>query len=350
MKKVFIYPANNTENLYIDIQQKAIQSAGLEVTYTLRDFFSSDFFLLNWFETLGGNERLDYIKKTIKLVLFVMFRKKILYVIHNKQAHAKYKDNSLQKLSTKLMRRLISCSSKIIILCDETRNVINTLCQDYKKQSNKIYKIPHPNYIGLYPVKNDPVGSTEKSLSFLYFGQICRYKNIELLIDVFNDFANNAEVSLTIAGNCKDEEYSETLRSSVKNNNIKCDFRFIPDEDVVAYINRHSIFVLPYSLESSLNSGTIFLAFSYKRTVISPLIGTLKEFGDADFFYTYSYTNSQEHQCNLKSVVHQAIKDWQTNQNIFFEKGLKAYNRVKEDNSLAKITDLYKVLFREIIG
>lgn len=349
MKKVFIYPANNTENLYIDIQQKAIQSAGLEVTYNLRDFFSTDFFLLNWFETLGGKyEWLDYIKKTIKLIMLVLFRKKILYVIHNKQVHAKYKDGFSQKLSTKLMRKLISCSSKIIILCEETRTVISALCQDDKKYFNKIYKIPHPNYIDTYPVNNELIENVEKGISFLFFGQICRYKNIELLIDVFNNLSDNTDVSLTIAGNCKDKEYSETLRSSIKNDNIKCDFRFIPDEDVVAYINRHSILVLPYSLESSLNSGTIFLAFSYKRTVISPLIGTLKEFGNADFFYAYDYTNYQEHKRNLKEAVSQAIKDWQANKNIFFEKGLKAYNRVKEDNSFEKITELYKGLFQEL--
>ncbi len=174
------------------------------------------------------------------------------------------------------------------------------------------------------------------------------YKNIELLIDVFNEFAENTDVALTIAGNCKDEKYSEKLRSSIKNNNIKCDFRFIPDEDVVSYMNRHSILVLPYSLESSLNSGTIFLAFSYKRTVISPLIGTLKEFGDADFFYTYNYANYQEHKRNLKDTINQAIKDWQANKTIFFEKGLKAYYRVKKDNSFEKIAELYKVLFQEI--
>lgn len=347
--KAFIYPANNTENTYIDIQQKAIQSAGLEVTYNLRDFFSTDFFLLNWFETLGGKyEWLDYIKKTIKLIMLVLFRKKILYVIHNKQVHAKYKDTFSQKLSSKLMRKLISCSSKIIILCEETRTVISALCQDDKKYFSKIYKIPHPNYIDTYPVNNELIENAEKGISFLFFGQICKYKNIELLIDVFNDLAENTDVSLTIAGNCKDEEYSETLRSSIKNDNIKCDFRFIPDEDVGACINRHSILVLPYSLESSLNSGTIFLAFSYKRTVISPLIGTLKEFGDADFFYAYDYINYQEHKRNLKDTINQAIKDWQANQTVFFEKGLKAYYRVKEENSFEKITELYKGLFREL--
>ena len=123
---------------------------------------------------------------------------------------------------------------------------------------------------------------------------------------------------------------------------------FLPDEDVGACINRHSILVLPYSLESSLNSGTIFLAFSYKRTVISPLIGTLKEFGDADFFYAYDYTNYQEHKRNLKDTINQAIKDWQANQTVFIEKGLKAYYRVKEENSFEKITELYKGLFREL--
>ena len=63
MAKVFIYPANNHENQYINIQEKAIKRAGVDVTYSLKELFSTDFLLLNWFETLGGNPKLDYLKK-----------------------------------------------------------------------------------------------------------------------------------------------------------------------------------------------------------------------------------------------------------------------------------------------
>ncbi len=63
MSTVFIYPANNNENQYINIQESAIKKAGHSVTYSLKDFFKIDYFLFNWFETLGGNKKIDYIKK-----------------------------------------------------------------------------------------------------------------------------------------------------------------------------------------------------------------------------------------------------------------------------------------------
>ena len=348
MKKVFIYPSGFIGNEYINIQEKAIREAGLDVTYSLSDFFSADYFLLNWFETLGKNERLDYVKKRIKLTLLSLFRKKILFVIHNRRTHTRYEDNAVLELSIDLMKRLLRLSTKIIILCEETRNVIDSLCKGNEDYSEKIYKIPHPNYIGSYPSCNDESKKPTNRLSFLYFGQIDRYKNIELLIEAFNGLAETPNVSLTIAGNCKDKEYAERLRSSIKNVNVTCDFRYIPDEEIVSYIGRHCALVIPYSLESSLNSGTIFLAFSCKRTVISPLIGTLKEFEDRDFYYSYSYNNQQEHKDKLQATIHKAVEDWQSNPNILYEKGIEAYETVKENNSFSKIVALYKRLFQEI--
>lgn len=343
MAKVFIYPANNNENQYINIQERAIRATGIDVTYSLKDFFSTDFFLLNWFETLGGNERLDYIKKCIKIFLFLLFRKKVLWVVHNKQPHAKYSNDPSISLSIRLMKKLLRCSSRIIILCDETRTVLQDLCANSSVYENKIFKIPHPNYIDVYPSSNSL--QRENGLNFLYIGQVNQYKNVDLLIDVFNELQDE-NVSLTIAGNCKDKNYTEQLQSSVTNKNINCDFRFIPDNELIDYIDSSDILILPYSLESSLNSGTIFLAFSNKKTVVSPLIGTLKEYGENNsFFYSYEYKSPSEHRKQLLSTISKVIRDYTQDKQIIHQKGLMAYNIVSIENSTERITELYNKLF-----
>ena len=345
MAKIFIYPANNYENQYINIQEKAIKRAGVAVTYSLKELFSTDFLLLNWFETLGGNPKLDYLKKYIKIFLFVLLQKKIFWVVHNKQPHAKYSNDSSIKLSVKLMKKLLKVSSRIIILCDETREVLKNLCKDDSLYCKKIYKIPHPNYIGVYPQSED-VKNTE-GLNFLYVGQVNKYKNVDLLINVFNELQQE-NVFLTVAGNCKDSNYVTELKSTIKNKNISCDFRFIPDGELVSYIKRSDILVLPYSLESSLNSGTIFLAFSYGKTVISPLIGTLKEYdSNNSFFYAYEYGSFEEHRNQLRSAIKRVLADYSSNPELIQKKGMQAYNQVAEHNSFDTITASYKELFSQ---
>ena len=343
MAKIFIYPANNHENQYINIQEKAIRKAGVDVTYSLKDFFSTDFLLLNWYETLGGNPKLDYLKKCIKVFLFVLFQKKIFWVIHNKHPHAKYSNDPSIEHSLKLMKKLLKVSSRIIILCDETLEVLKSLCKNDSLYCKKIYKIPHPNYIDMYP-QSEGIKNIE-GLKFLYVGQVNKYKNVDLLISVFNELQQE-NIFLTVAGNCKDRNYVTELESTIKNKNISCDFRFIPDEELVSYINMTDILVLPYSLESSLNSGTIFLAFSYSKTVISPLIGTLKEYGsDNSFFYTYEYGTVEEHRSQLLTTIKSVLADYFSNPELIQKKGMQAYNHVAEHNSLEKITALYKALF-----
>ncbi len=342
MAKVFIYPANIRDQ-HININEKAIKMAGLDVAYSLRDFFSSDFFLLNWFETLGGDVRLDYVKKCIKLFLCALFRKKILWVVHNRQPHVKYGDDSSVALSLRLMKRLLRQSTRIIILCDETYTVLKGLCDDEALYRDKIYKIPAPNYIGIYPPASKTTG--EPGLHFLFVGQVSRYKNVELLISVFNEIQDD-NVFLRIAGNCKDSAYIHELEGLVRNKNISCDFRFIPDNELVDYIDSSDLLILPYSLESSLNSGTVFLAFSCQRTVVSPLIGTLKEYGEnRSFFYSYEYTSPQEHRERLLAAIRQVMLDYARDPEILKQKGLVAYSLVAEQNSLERITERYRKLF-----
>lgn len=343
--KVFIYPSNNKENQYINIQEKAIIKAGKEVTYSLKDFFSTEFFLLNWFETLGENFKIDFIKKITKIFLMKIFNKKILWVVHNKKPHIKYNNDKSIYLSYKLMKILLKKSYKIIILCDETQNVLRHLNFNFKSYKEKIYKIPHPNYIGIYPeFKIKKIKQKSNTLKLLYLGQINKYKNIEYLIEIMNSY-NNKNITLTIAGNCKDTNYKKELLSMVKNQNIIFDIRFIPDNELINIISKNDLIILPYSLESSLNSGTIFLAFSYKKTVISPLIGTLKDFPNQNCFYSYNYTNNSTHKENLLKTIKKVYKDYKKDKNIIISKGLNAFEMVKKYNNIEVISSLYHDLF-----
>src|SRR5690606_22044652 len=139
--------------------------------------------------------------------------------------------------------------------------------------------IPHPNYINEYGriiTENDDTENNQK-LKLLFIGQIKPYKNIELLINAVSNL-KKSEVILTIAGRPLNVEYKNKLEEIARQSeNINLVLKFIDDNDIRKYLCAHDLVILPYDINSSLNSGTAILAFSYMKTIICPKIGTLDE-------------------------------------------------------------------------
>ncbi|MGX7835548.1 glycosyltransferase, partial [Campylobacter fetus subsp. venerealis] len=127
----------------------------------------------------------------------------------------------------------------------------------------------------------DKVDKSDTRLKLLFLGAIKPYKNIELLIDLAKKFP--LDIQLTVAGNPSSDSYRSELEAlALDTQNIKLDLTFIPDEELPGYIHESDLLILPYSLASSLNSGTVILAFSYGRTVICPRIGTIDDLKAGD--------------------------------------------------------------------
>lgn len=322
MKQIYIYP-DDKDNAFLLMQKEAIENAGLCTHHNFYAFYKTEYFLFNWYENV--KTRKEFLKKTIKLYILHIFKKKILWVVHNKKPHLNIsKTKKEDKLSFDLMKKLFLFSYKTIILCDETKNL----------------KIPHPNYIDFYKISN-PIERESNGLKFLFIGLIKKYKNIDLLIDCFNKINDN-DVFLTIAGKCTDENFKNELKHRIKNKNITLDFRYIPNEQMQSLIQSNDILILPYSLESSLNSGVIFLSFSLGRTVCSSYIGSLKEYGtQRDFFYKYTYLSNEEHKQTLSTTIKKIITDWKIDKDIFNKKGREAFEIVKDENSLPLITRIF---------
>jgi glycosyltransferase involved in cell wall biosynthesis len=350
MKSKTIY-ISETSDKGIGITSKAIAMAGFTVvgtSYFKKHFFTVNYLLFNFFENISTENTVkDFIKSIAKLILYRATSKKILWTVHNKCPHDKRSN-----LNIVLMKILLIASYKIIIMCDETRNVLNQLPPfPHSKFQHKIIKIPHPNYIGHYrSASNDHKHITNPdSVQFLFLGGIRPYKNIDILIEAFRGinaarpFPMNAE--LTIRGICHDN----TLKTKLENmcgddKKITFNTNYVDDNDILDLIQKYDILILPYDLTSSLNSGVIFLSFSCKRTVISPLIGTLKEYQDKSFFYSYEYTSPEKHIQKLQENINQVLVDVKTNPNSLLEKGEKAFLLVEKNNSIEKIKNLFETI------
>ena len=131
-----------------------------------------------------------------------------------------------------------------------------------------------------------------------------------------------------------------------ESDNISLLFKFIPDEELSDLLKISDAVILPYDISSSLNSGTIYLAFSNKKTVVAPLIATLEDISEMDFFFGYQYKDESEHEQNLKKAIDELISAYEKNKDILSRMGNDAYLYVSSKHSNEEI----KKQYRKMIG
>lgn len=250
-----------------------------------------------------------------------------------------------------MMKQLCRVSDCIVGHCPETLDVIQQLAPGMEK---KLCVIPHPNYIRNYEdvkAKNlrAKYGFEEKDLVMLHLSSIGAYKNIELLIDTVKEIAN-PRLKLLIAGKPASSEYGEALFRRIDGNErIKCDFRFIPDSEIPSFYRTCDLVALPYHKQSSLNSGSCYLAFSLRRTVICPDIGTIKALEDHSFVYEYSYQEEAEHAERFRQCIEQMLKGFEENSNILSQKGEAAFEYVSTYHADEIVQRKYKELYDRLL-
>ncbi len=300
--KIVFYPYVAKNNMYTNIILEGLREKGVEIV-PINRFFSNykeiQIIHLNWYENITGF--MDFLKKSIKLLLFKVLGKKIFWTVHNKKPH----DNENFFLQTTFMKLLTTVSDKIIIHSKISRNLFSN---NSSKIIDKIVYLPHPEYIDVYGVLREKKNKTTQRymLNLLFIGMVRQYKNLELLIDCVAEIKNDVE--LVIAGKPQDEEYVRKLKQLAgPNKNIKFHLAFLKDKEMINYIDECDLVVLPYNTESSLNSGTVILSFSYGKSVICPEIGTISDINDKSSLLTYSYQDNIEHKKILISLIKEAI-------------------------------------------
>lgn len=141
--------------------------------------------------------------------------------------------------------------------------------------------VPHGHYRDEYPpaptraASRDRLGLPRDRFTFLFFGNIRRYKNVPLLIRAFRSMPGH-DVQLLIAGSPGHAvDAAEIRRLAGDDERIHLKLGFIPDEDVPAFMGAADVVVLPF--DSILNSGSVLLALSFNRVVLAPRLGALPE-------------------------------------------------------------------------
>lgn len=173
----------------------------------------------------------------------------------------------------KLLKRQKHQAHKVDEIVVLSRKFIPIVEKEYCINISKIHYMPH----GTMDYSKNPNGARTKFddnilIHFLFFGRICEYKGIDILLKSFNlliSGGNNAE--LTIAGKGDLNKYNMLL-----NNNVTVINRYIDDSEIEdMFTQTNTVVILPY--RDATQSGVIPIAAKYGTPVIASSTGGLIE-------------------------------------------------------------------------
>ncbi|MEP0713196.1 glycosyltransferase family 4 protein [Algoriphagus sp.] len=351
--KIIFNPCENKENKYIAILINGLEKHGYDVN-PLDDFLSSSkhyqsikLLHLNWFENLDDSSAkrmwTSYFRKLVVLAAIRFGKKKLVWTMHNRLSHEKKSG----KLSRTLTKKIVAQADAVVIHSKVSEEILRS---QYPHLKAKIVHIPHPDFIEVYgPLIPESKERKKPRLQLLFIGAIKPYKNIELLLQMAKRF--ESETHITIAGNPNSDSYKGELEELAKGiSNLTLELKFIPDTELPSLIHQSDLLILPYSLESSLNSGTVVLGFSYGRTVICPRIGTIDDLDGGENVFDYSYSDEVDHMEALETQIQKAIQIHQTNPDALIEKGHRMRDLVQERNNKQKVTDCLLTLYESVLN
>ncbi|URZ14842.1 glycosyltransferase family 4 protein [Clostridium felsineum] len=161
---------------------------------------------------------------------------------------------------------------------------VDRIQQEFNLEKDKCKYIPHGHFISNVKTIDKHVARKALSIAnnkkvFLFFGQIKKVKGLHILIQALSlAVKENKNIYLIIAGKVWKDNfayYQDIIDKLNLKDYIRCDIKFIPDEDIGYYFCASDVIVLPY-LEI-YQSGVVQLAYAYSKPVIATDVGGLGE-------------------------------------------------------------------------
>lgn len=115
----------------------------------------------------------------------------------------------------------------------------------------------------------------------LFFGHVRPFKGLDVALRAWRLL--QTEVTLVVAGEAwwkSESEYRELAKGL---ENVRFDFRFIPDAEIATYFAACDVVLAPYRIEAQ--SGVALTAFHFARPVIASNVGGLPEIVDAEMLF-----------------------------------------------------------------
>jgi len=274
-------------NDYVDCFYAAVEALGVEVRdgyfsgrWLLKHVRNADYIHIHWPSFFYNAPQRRKCLRGFAMFLFLLTLARwrgvrLVWTIHNIYPHERCVIPQLDILA----RRLLVKSSVLFVIhcsCAEA-----DVLREFPATARRIVQIQHGHWIGYYPNTiarsnaRSLLALTESEFVFLFLG-LCRpYKNLETLINAFEQLPGKPV--LLVAGQFQDAAYERTIRAAINRSpsRIILHSGFVRNEDMQIYLRACNVVVTPY--REILTSGSAILALSFGRPVIAPAIGCLRE-------------------------------------------------------------------------
>jgi glycosyltransferase involved in cell wall biosynthesis len=246
--------------------------------------------------TLAGLLRmLNYLAS---LLLLRCTGRRIVWTAHNVYSH----EATSKRMERFLTKSVLSLCSAVIA---HSRTARELLISEFKvAKPSRIVVLPHGNYLGAYPntlsreQARARFGFAEEEYVVLFFGNIRPYKGVPELIAAFKQL-EMPSARLVIAGKPLTASTTSLIEKEIgEDKRILLHARFIPDEDIQAYMQAADVVVFPY--RDILTSGALVLAMSFGRACIAPNLGSIPDMVDHRGAFLYDPDDSN----GLSKAIH----------------------------------------------
>ncbi len=250
----------------------------------------------HWFECQDKRAVLGMIYKWLCLFLYKLAGGKLVWTIHNKMPHNK----KFYRLNFILRKWMARNADLLHVHCE---SIIKELSDFYNIPEKKFVVLPHPEF----PAKLIPRAAAAEALNirfnlklkssnkiFLSFGNISAYKGLDELASCFCNLDKNKK--LIIAGPVKKgnmDHYKKLKEIESQTENVHLIPKFISENCVAEFFNAADYAVFNY--KDILTSGSVELATSYRKKLIIPPKGCLKELADHPNVITFDSIRELEH-------------------------------------------------------
>lgn len=340
MKTIFC-PNHDSSNESINKEVYFLHEFGIE-TSDFIDFKKCPWRLaslsavnLNWYDDINEANRIKALLVLVKKIITISFLKisrvKIIYTLHNKIAH----DGKSPKENLFLKKFILKRADVIALLSSRSKEYAKSLVSI---PDARFFYIGHPAYSSTSRIEK-----TDNVLTFLYFGMVRPYKNIETLIKAWEK-AKLSNSRLIIAGKPISEDYRRAVEKATKGvSGVELILKYIDNDDLDSLISSADVIVSPLNKRSSMNSGTLVKTMCMKKTIIIPDIEMVYDY-DLENMFVYSYDSDSEHEAVLSSTMKKVFEIYSHTPCKLQEMGsvlFKSFMRLNSD-------EIYKQRYKEL--
>lgn len=337
MVKVYLYPKNDIGTVefsnpymlnfekslskYYNIVNKSNNKIG--VLDLFRHFFKSDIYIFNWIEDLPF-----YRYGKLQIIFFVfflfgvkIFKKRILWMLHNKYSH----DIKKNRWTDFMFYLMMKYSDAIIT---HSSDGIDFAKENFPKFFLKVKYLIHPIQ-ELIPI----ISQNEKIYDFLIWGVILPYKGIKEFLSFISDSFVFSNYKILIVGKCLNKEYKTQINKFLSENITHFD-EFYEIEDVSKFANQSKFILFTHKSVSVLSSGSLMDSIRMGANIIGPNIGAFHDLSKYSFLNTYDSFNEiisiHRNQKTALNPNNKELKDfyYENNWDLFGEKLSKKLSEV----------------------